>query len=146
MKTDAEVQSNEPIITHSSHKPVLRPNWVPKGRKKFFYAPPPLSPGLDVRPPLIWRSGYATDLVHFWSVKGAREFFSQWRGVQVKKTRISWMKFLPTLKRKDSYYKSWKQLPKTRNGRRQAQKKRVGHSSTENNWSKNRVIFKDISR
>ena len=56
------------------------------------------------------------------------------------------MKFLPTLKRKDSYYKSWKQLPKTRNGRRQAQKKRVGHSSTENNWSKNRVIFKDISR
>ena len=62
MKTDAEVQSNEPIITHSSHKPVLRPNWGPKGRKKFFYAPPPylrvwmsgppLSEGLDT--PLIW--------------------------------------------------------------------------------------------
>ena len=55
------------------------------------------------------------------------------------------MKFLPTLKRKDSYYRSWKQLPKTRSGRRQAQEKSVGHSSTENNWSTNRVIFKDTS-
>ena len=37
----------------------LRPNWGPKGWKKVFWAHPPLSQGLDDRPPphLIWRSG-----------------------------------------------------------------------------------------
>ena len=85
MKTEAEVQSNEPIITHSSHEPVLRPNWGPKGRKKIFYAPPlilgsgcpgpPSSEGLD--PPLIWFT--------FGRLKGHESFFSQWRGVQIKK-------------------------------------------------------------
>ena len=85
MKTEAEVQSNEPIITHSSHEPVLRPNWGPKGRKQIFYAPPlisgsgfpgpPSSEGLN--PPLIWFT--------FGRLKGHKSFFSQWRGVQIKK-------------------------------------------------------------
>ena len=45
-----------------------RPKWGPKGQKRFFLRPPPplLSQGLDDRPPLppplIWRSGSATDL------------------------------------------------------------------------------------
>ena len=40
----------------------------PKGPKKiFFEARPPLSQGLDDRPPLIWRSGSATDQ---WWIQG----------------------------------------------------------------------------
>ena len=45
---------------------IFRPNWGPKGRKRFFLRPPPLPPpfisgsGWPPRP-LIWRSGSATD-------------------------------------------------------------------------------------
>ena len=47
---------------------IFRPKWGPKGWKKFFCRPgPPLSQGLDDRPPppLIWReSGSATEGFH----------------------------------------------------------------------------------
>ena len=42
---------------------IFRPKWGPKGRKKFFWRPPPLpfSQGPYDCPPLIWRSGSATE-------------------------------------------------------------------------------------
>ena len=45
---------------------IFRPNWGPKGWIKVFWAHPPLSKGLDKRPPppLIWKSGFAT--VDYW--------------------------------------------------------------------------------
>ena len=44
---------------------IFRPEWGPKGRKKFFWGQAtPLSHGMDDRfpspPPLIWRSGFAS--------------------------------------------------------------------------------------
>ena len=39
---------------------VLRPNWGPKGCKKFFETGPPLTQSLDDRAPLIWRFGSVT--------------------------------------------------------------------------------------
>ena len=60
-----------------------------RAEKKFF-THPPLSQGLDFRAPpssegldspLIWFT--------FGRLKGHESFFSQWRGVQIKKNRIS---------------------------------------------------------
>ena len=88
MKTEAEVQSNEPR-NHNSQQ-----SWTcfetklrPEGPKKNFFRtpplisgsgfpPPPSSEGLN--PPLIWFT--------FGRLKGHESFFSQWRGVQIKKT------------------------------------------------------------
>ena len=41
----------------------FRPNWGPKGRKKFFGGPPTRYLWVSMtRAPLIWKSGYATGM------------------------------------------------------------------------------------
>ena len=45
----------------SGHPFDFRPNWGPKGRKKFFRGPPTRYLWVSMtRAPLIWKSGYAT--------------------------------------------------------------------------------------
>ena len=55
----------------------FRLKWGRKGGKKFFWRPPPpLSQGLDDRPPLpplIWRSGFVTDYCIYFSVNPCRK-------------------------------------------------------------------------
>ena len=56
---------------------IFRPNWGPKGQKKFFLqtAPLPQSQDLDDRalPPLIWRTGSTID-----KCKLLQKFLENW--------------------------------------------------------------------
>ena len=83
---------------------IFRPNWGPKGRKKFEAAPPPLSQGLDglddcppppsLPPPILWRSISATGLSLAWKNTAEppyneRLFLPQWSIIYTKVPRYN---------------------------------------------------------
>ena len=62
---------------------IFRPNWGPKGRKKFFWDPRPTPPPSPPPPPsLTWRSGSATGNYHLAYPTGRQNLraWQTWQG------------------------------------------------------------------